>query len=146
MMIVFRTEEKNYCGSSALEIVRALESDSQNYPYRGQSLRHFLSWSLGRLGNCIPPREIDLSDRMEDEALALNYLCLRDEYGVETHLSNLPYECSAWLVGPVDSFKKPYSAVLAKDAKGRPVVLFTSPWDKRSAAEKNPEHQLLDFA
>jgi len=71
---------------------------------------------------------------------------LRDEYGVETHLTNLPYECSAWLIGDIDSFKKPYSATLAKDAKGRPVVLFTSPWDKRSAGDKNPEHKLLDFA
>ena len=28
----------------------------------------------------------------------------------------------------------------------RAVVLFTSQWDNRSAAEKNPEHQLLEYA
>jgi hypothetical protein len=81
MMMVFRTEGKDYCGATAIEIVRALETDTRNYTQRGQSLRKFLSWSLGRLGNHIPPREMDLSDRMEDEALALNYLYLRDEYG-----------------------------------------------------------------
>jgi peptide chain release factor 3 len=70
---------------------------------------------------------------------------LKDEYGVETNLTALPYECSAWLVGDPATFKKPYSAVIARDLRERPVVLFTSPWDKRSAAEKNPSHQLLDF-
>ncbi len=79
--MVFRTKEKDYCGSSALEIVRALERDARNYPRRGQSIRRFLSWSLGHLRHRIPPREMDLSERMEDEALALNYLYLRDEYG-----------------------------------------------------------------
>jgi hypothetical protein len=71
-MIVFRTQEKKYCGSSALEIVRTLEKDTRNYPHRGKSVRRFLSWSLGRLDNYIPPREMDLSDRLEDETLALN--------------------------------------------------------------------------
>nr|MBA3685955.1 peptide chain release factor 3 [Planctomycetota bacterium] len=69
---------------------------------------------------------------------------LEHEYGVETHLTMLPYECSAWLIGDVDAFKKPYSAALARDSRGRAVVLFTSQWDKRSAAEKNPEHKLVE--
>jgi len=50
------------------------------------------------------------------------------------------------LIGDVDAFKKPYSAAIAKDSQERPVVLFTSPWDKRSAAEKNAEHRLVDYA
>ena len=87
-MIVFRTEKKTYCGSSALEIVRAMESDAQNYPHRGQSIRKFLIWSLARLCSHIPPREMDLSDRMEDEALALNYLYLRDDYDAGELLIN----------------------------------------------------------
>ena len=80
-MIVFRTGEKEYRGVSAVEIVRALEADAMDYPHRGQSIRHFLNWSLARLVELIPPRETDLSDRIEDEELALNYLFLRDEYG-----------------------------------------------------------------
>jgi peptide chain release factor 3 len=71
---------------------------------------------------------------------------LKDEYGVETTLTALPYECSAWLIGDPKTFKKPYSAVIARDFRDRAVVLFTSPWDKRSASDKNPEHKLIDFS
>ena len=79
--MLFSTGIKDYYGTSALEIVRALEKDARSYPYRGHSVRQFLSWSLSRLAEKIPPREMDVSDRMADEELALNYLCLRDEYG-----------------------------------------------------------------
>ena len=80
-IVQFRTEEKIYRGRSAVEIVRSIEFDSRNYPDKGRSVRQFLSWSLSHLADRIPPREMDLSDRMEDEELALNYLCLRDEFG-----------------------------------------------------------------
>jgi hypothetical protein len=30
----------------------------------------------------VPPRDLDLSDRLEDETLALGYLLLLDEYDV----------------------------------------------------------------
>jgi hypothetical protein len=79
--MIFRTKGKAYHGSSALEVVRAIESDTDGYPHRGQPTRRFLAWSLARLTHVIPPREMDLSERLEDEAAALNYLCLRDEYG-----------------------------------------------------------------
>jgi hypothetical protein len=42
----------------------------------------FLQWSLDRLRGRIPPRDAILSDRLKDDELALNYLYLRDEYGV----------------------------------------------------------------
>lgn len=80
-MLIFQFKEKKYSGASALDIVRALESDAEDYPHRGKSVRQFLLWSLDRLGNRLPPRDLDLSDRMEDDALALSYLYLRDEYG-----------------------------------------------------------------
>lgn len=79
--MIFQTENKKYCGATAGEIVRQLESDAEDYPHRGQSIRQFLSWSLRRYANCLPPRDTDLSDRMRDEELALHYLYLRDEYG-----------------------------------------------------------------
>lgn len=79
--MIFRTEKKDYCGTSALEVVRAMESDAKDYPHQGQSIRQFLRWSLASSGNRLPPRDTDLSDRMEDEELALHYLYLRDEYG-----------------------------------------------------------------
>ena len=81
MTMIFRIDGKNFSGPSALDVVRAIETATENYPYRGQSIRHFLTWSLARLGNHIPPRELGSNDRMEDEEAALNYLCLRDEYG-----------------------------------------------------------------
>lgn len=78
--MIFLIDGKNYRGESALEIVQALEQDATDYPHRGQPIRQFMLWSLNQLGDRVPPRELDLSDRLEDEALALSYLCLRDEY------------------------------------------------------------------
>jgi hypothetical protein len=80
-MLTFRFGEKEYRGASALDIVRAMERDTRQYPHRGQSLRRFLLWSLERLGHRLPPRDLDLSDRLKDDELALSYLFLRDEYG-----------------------------------------------------------------
>jgi len=79
--MIFLTDGKNYRGESALEIVHSLEQDATDYPHRGRPIRQFMLWSLNQLGDRVPPRELDLSDRLEDEALALSYLCLRDEYG-----------------------------------------------------------------
>ncbi len=80
-MLVFQCREKKYQGASALDIVRSMEADTEYYPHRGQSVRRFLLWSLERLRDRLPPRDLDLSDRLDDDELALSYLCLRDEYG-----------------------------------------------------------------
>jgi hypothetical protein len=80
-MMVFRVGEKDYFGASALEIIRALESDEMDYPHQGQTVRKFLKWSLHRLGDQIPLRDMHVSRRMKIEDLALSYLCLRDEFG-----------------------------------------------------------------
>ncbi len=71
---------------------------------------------------------------------------LRDEYGCETTLSPLPFDCSAWLIGPRETFAPPTTALVARDHRDRTVVLFTSEWDKKNAAKKHPGHQLLDLA
>jgi peptide chain release factor 3 len=65
---------------------------------------------------------------------------------VETSLTPLPYECSAWLEGERASFHEPTTSLVTKDARGRTVVLFASEWDKRSAERKHPQHRLLDYA
>ena len=78
--MIFLIDGKKYRGESAIEIVQALEQDAFDYPHRGGPIRQFMLWSLNQLGDRVPPRELDLSDRLEDEALALSYLCLRDEY------------------------------------------------------------------
>ncbi len=63
--MIFRTETKDYCGTNALKIVRAMEADATDYSHRGQSIRQFLRWSLRRGGVHLPPRDTDLSDRMK---------------------------------------------------------------------------------
>jgi hypothetical protein len=83
-MFTFQLKGKSYKGTSALEIVRALESDSERYPHRGQSIRKFLRWSLAHQCDRIPPRDLELSDSLDDDSLALSYLYLRDEYGAGT--------------------------------------------------------------
>lgn len=70
---------------------------------------------------------------------------LRNEYGVETKLDPMSFECSAWLVGDVDTFKAPSDAMIVKDNRDRPVVLFRSPWSKNFARERNPNHSLLEM-
>lgn len=70
---------------------------------------------------------------------------LRDEYGVETSLTPLPYSTSAWLIGDKATFKKPTSAIVVQDSRARPVVLFSSAWEKQYAASQNPSHQLVDI-
>jgi peptide chain release factor 3 len=71
---------------------------------------------------------------------------MRDEYGVETTVSKLPFECSAWLEGDRASFTAPTTSIVARDARGRTVVLFQTQWDKKAAVRKHPEHRLLDYA
>lgn len=70
---------------------------------------------------------------------------LRDEYGVETIISPLPYQCSAWLLGDIKTFKKTTTSIIVKDRLERPIVLFTEQWEKQYAIKQNPDHQLVDM-
>jgi hypothetical protein len=80
--MIFSIGEKRYSGASALEIIRALQHDMMGNRSQRLSLRQFLTWSLSQLDDRIPLRELDVSDRLSDEVVALNYLYLRDDYGV----------------------------------------------------------------
>jgi peptide chain release factor 3 len=71
---------------------------------------------------------------------------LKDEYGVETALSPLPYQCSAWVKGDLKTFSKPTHAALVNDRQGRVMVLFTSQWEKQYCVKQNPHHQLVDIS
>ena len=88
-MLVFREGGREYCGSSALEIVQALRREAARGDGPGPPLRQFLLDSLEQLSDRIPLREIDVSDRLDDEMLALSYLYLRDEFGAG-QLSGVP--------------------------------------------------------
>jgi peptide chain release factor 3 len=69
---------------------------------------------------------------------------LKDEYGVETTLTPLPYQCSAWVRGDLATFSLPTQAVLMQDKHGNPIALFTSPWEKQYCIKQNPNHELVD--
>lgn len=69
---------------------------------------------------------------------------LKDEYGVDTSISMLPYQCSAWIVGDMKKFAKSSSSGIVEDQKGRPMALFTGAWEKQYCMKQNPDHQLID--
>jgi hypothetical protein len=79
--LLFRDSDRVYLGETALEIVDALKREAVNGPGESVHLREFLRHSFARLSDRIPLRELDVSDRLDDETLALSYLYLRDEYG-----------------------------------------------------------------
>lgn len=70
---------------------------------------------------------------------------LKDEYGVETILTPLPYHCSAWIIGDMSQFAKPTNAALVQDSQGRPMALFSSQWEKEYCMKQNPKHELVDL-
>jgi peptide chain release factor 3 len=70
---------------------------------------------------------------------------LKDEYGVDTLLAPLPYQCSAWLLGDLHTFKKTTTALIVQDRLERPIVLFGEQWEKQYAIKQNPDHQLVDI-
>lgn len=70
---------------------------------------------------------------------------LKDEYGVETLISNLPYSCSAWIVGDLKTFVKTSTSMVLRDRFERPVILFGENWEKQYAMKQNPNHQLVDI-
>lgn len=71
---------------------------------------------------------------------------LLHEYGVETLLTPMPYQCSAWLKGDKNTFQKPSNSMIVQDRYQRPVVLFKEVWEKQYAVKQNPSHQLVDIS
>lgn len=69
---------------------------------------------------------------------------LKDEYGVDTTFSLLPFQCSAWILGDMSTFTKSTESLLVEDPRGQPMALFTSQWDKQYNIRENPHHQLVD--
>jgi hypothetical protein len=85
----FRINGTEYAGASALDIVEAMRRDAAREGQGRESPRDFLRCAHAELRDRVPARELDVSDRLRDETLALNYLCLCDEYGVG-ELSDAP--------------------------------------------------------
>lgn len=70
---------------------------------------------------------------------------LKDEYGVETVLTPLPFHCSGWILGNIETFVKTTSSLVVQDRYSRPMALFTSQWDKQYCIKQNPKHELVDI-
>lgn len=69
---------------------------------------------------------------------------LQDEYQVKTNLTPLPYQCSAWIIGDISTYTKPFNSMLVIDRDGKPMTLFGSAWEKQYAMQQNPNHQFVD--
>ncbi|MBX7066068.1 MAG: peptide chain release factor 3 [Parachlamydiales bacterium] len=69
---------------------------------------------------------------------------LKDEYGVETILTPLPYQCSAWILGDMSKFERTSTCAVVKDKRERPMALFTTQWEKQYCMKQNPNHQFVD--
>jgi negative regulator of replication initiation len=80
--MLFLFENKIHIGDSAIDILRRMMRDSKEYSGKGTNIREFLAWSLKRLDDRLPGRDLLLTDSLDDETLALSYLCLLDHYGL----------------------------------------------------------------
>ncbi len=69
---------------------------------------------------------------------------LRDEYGVDTTVTLLPYECSAWVLGDIKTFKKLSSSIIVQDRQDRPMALFANQWEKQYIIKQNPNLKFVD--
>ncbi|MGA8164724.1 MAG: peptide chain release factor 3 [Waddliaceae bacterium] len=70
---------------------------------------------------------------------------LKDEYQTETTLSFLPYQCSAWIIGDISTYKKPFHSILVRDKADKYMGLFGSTWEKNHAINENPSLEFKDI-
>lgn len=61
-----------------------MERDAAEYDNRSGIIREFLIWSLKRMANEIPQRELDVSPDLDDETNSYNFLCLLDNFQLGT--------------------------------------------------------------
>lgn len=83
--MIFRFNDKEYKGATAIEVVEQMERDDADYPASmrtGGTIQEFVKWSLKKMSDRLPPRELDTSPRVDDEVQARGYLSLRHDYGI----------------------------------------------------------------
>lgn len=82
--MIFRFKDKEYRGATAVEVVNQMATDAADFTARcsGNILQEFLEWSLKKMSDRLPPRELELSPRVGDEVQARSYLSLRHDYGI----------------------------------------------------------------
>ena len=67
---------------------------------------------------------------------------MKQEYGVETTLENLPFAVARWVVGgwdAVDAAGRIFNAQCVKDIWGQPVLLFKNVWNVEQLVADTPE-------
>ncbi len=73
---------------------------------------------------------------------------LKDEYGAETYLDQMPWRILRWVQSDVDEAELikllPNGAGLAQDDQERYVILFPNDWSLKYYKEKNPLIELVD--
>ena len=82
--MIFRFNDKEYRGATAVEVVAQMERDDADFAavQSGGTIQEFVKWSLKKLSDRLPPRELDLSPRVSDEVQAHGYLSLRHDFGI----------------------------------------------------------------
>ncbi len=86
--MLFIYNNKKYPGKTAVEIVHAIARNTVEYSNSEGRIQDFLIWSLVRMADRLPLRELDISPHLSDETLAFNYLCLLDNYRIGTFTTN----------------------------------------------------------
>jgi hypothetical protein len=80
--MIFKQGVTKYQSTSAGGIIRQMQHEAVGFKGAHDSLYPFLLWSLTHLENQIPFRELDLNELVDEETLALSYLCLLERYGL----------------------------------------------------------------
>ncbi len=82
--MIFRFNDKEYKGATAIEVVEQMERDDAEFSVAqtGGTIQEFVKWSLKKMSDRLPPRELDTSPRVDDEVQARGYLSLRHDYGI----------------------------------------------------------------
>lgn len=74
---------------------------------------------------------------------------LKNEYGVDLRVSNMPYKYARWVTSSETGLPKlnlPSTAIIVEDGDARPVILFENEWSIRLAQERNNNLTLTDIA
>ena len=81
--MIFRFKYKEYQGATAVSIVNQMANDTADFSALTiNALQEFIQWSLDKLSDRLPPRELGLSERVSDEIQARGYLSLCHDYGI----------------------------------------------------------------
>jgi peptide chain release factor 3 len=70
---------------------------------------------------------------------------LKDEYNADSVVTVLSYRFGVYLEGNPKTVQLSQGATLALDKEERVVLLYSSDWEHRFMAERNPDHRFLDF-